>query len=215
MNKINNIPFDEDEEKFLINYIGDNHKGFKTLYDLSDFVKLYKAFKKLREKSSGIIAYILKLGQNKLGQRFGENLYNTINKQNPDVVEKFATMLQIYRNNNNDDSFEGYQKFVISIIDILAVSAKQQITKLNISTRIGKETLVKLINQFSSDIKIILGGKGSFILKAVYDNTPNTIIGQARISPDASEQPGGGRRFNKTRRKKQNKKRKRKYSKKR
>ena len=34
MNEINNIPFDEDEEKFLINYIGDNHEGFKTLYDL-------------------------------------------------------------------------------------------------------------------------------------------------------------------------------------
>ena len=130
-------------------------------------------------------------------------------------------MLQIYRNNNNDDSFEGYQKFVISIIDILAVSAKQQITKLNISTRIGKETLVKLISQFSSDIKIILGGKGSFILKAVYDNTPNTpntIIGQASVLQAEqfnANQPGGGRRFNKTRRKKQNKKRKRKYSKKR
>ena len=214
MNKINNIPFDEDEEKFLIDYIGDNHEGFKTLYDLSDFVKLYKAFKKLRENTSFVKSF------------FGKNLpsgilYKIIQKKNTDVVEKFATMLQIYRNNNNDDSFEGYQKFVISIIDILAVSAKQQITKLNISTRIGKETLVKLISQFSSDIKIILGGKGSFILKAVYDNTPNTpntIIGQASVLQAEqfnANQPGGGRRFNKTRRKKQNKKRKRKYSKKR
>ena len=184
------------------------------------------------KKSSGWKANFARFGQN-IGQKydfidktfgFREGVYNAIKKQNPDAVEKFSTMLQIYRNNNNDESFEGYKNFVKSIIDILAVSAKQQIHSfINMAygnkrpTKYDVENYVSKIDEYSSHIQEILNDKGSFILKAVYNNTPNTsntIIGQASISPNAN-QPGGGIRFNKTRRKKQNKKRKRKYSKKR
>lgn len=210
-----------DEKKFLSELIivSDNDKEglytFKTLYMLSDFVKLYKAFKNLNEKSSTNAAWVVRNTGNYLLSR----AYNTLKNENPDVLQKFETMLQIYRNNNNNnDSFEGYQKFVISIIDILAVSAEQQIHNFkNLAynkprtTKFSEEDYIKLINKYSSSIKEILNDKGSFILKAVYKNN---IVGQASISSNASELPGG-RRFNKTRRKKQNKKRKRKYSKKR
>lgn len=232
------IPFEE--KKFLTELLEQYDKNnnnedlytFKTLYMLSDFVKLSKAFKNLSEKSSGWKANFARFGQKYdfIDKTFGfrEGVYNAIKKQNPDVLQKLETMLEIYRNNNNDNSFEGYQKFVVSIIDILAVSAKQQIHNFkNLAynkkrtTKFSEEDYIRLIDLYSSEIKKIFSDKGSFILKAVFDNTsntsntPNTIAGEASITPDTSAQPGGGRRFNKTRRKKQNKKRKRKYSKKR